>query len=73
MYNIGTSDTELKNYICSNKNLTNISNLLPKINYLKKNNKPMYIKICLHPCSGKSYFVNYFNNLYYYIINNNLF
>lgn len=66
MYDIATNDLELNNYVCSNENLINISKLLPKINNLKKNNKPMYIKISLHPCSGKSFFVKYFHNIFSY-------
>lgn len=61
MYN---DDNELNNYINSKKNLNNLQILENKVKYYKKNLLPIPIKLSLHPCSGKSFFVKNNNNLY---------
>ena len=57
MNNIHTDDNELLKFVNSHINNANLSKLRNKILDFKLNIKPMPIKICLHPCSGKSYFV----------------
>lgn len=42
----------------------NLKELDNKIIYIKNNNMKLNIKICLHPCSGKTFFYNKMNGYY---------
>lgn len=57
MNNIYKDDNELLKIVNSDINNSNLSKLRDKVLDYKLNIKPMPIKICLHPCSGKTYFV----------------
>jgi len=74
MDNIYKNDNELIKLINSDINNSNLYKLENKIIDFKLNEKAMPIKICLHPCSGKSYFVkkngNRYNNIYLYDFDN---
>ena len=73
---IHINDTVLKKYVNSSNNTKNYDSLKKKIEYFKKNNKALAIKLALHPCSGKTYFYNknkgYYNNIYIYDFDNYL-
>jgi len=57
-------DKLLFDYAKSETNLQNINILRHKILTIKSINKALPIKVCFHPCSGKTFFTNYFNANY---------
>ena len=61
-------DKLLQNLLLSDSNKLNLRNLQTELVNKKNKNKPLLIKLCLHPCSGKTHFFKlvrgYYNGIF---------